>query len=48
MSSGVANNLSRKRMQQLLAAVGSTPKEDAAQIEATEYNWYDPHYFSTG
>lgn len=33
-------------MQQLLAAVGSTPKEDAAQVEATEYNWYDPHYFS--
>jgi len=35
-------------MQQLLAVVGSKPKEDAAQIEATEYNWYDPHYFSTG
>ena len=35
-------------MQQLLAVVGSTPTEDAAQIEATEYDWYDPHYFSTG
>ena len=35
-------------MQQILAVVGSTPTEDAAQIEATEYDWYDPHYFSTG
>ncbi|MBL7187291.1 MAG: FliM/FliN family flagellar motor switch protein [Phycisphaerae bacterium] len=47
MSSRVADSLSRKRMQQLLAAVGSTPQENAAQVETTEYNWYDPHYFST-
>lgn len=46
MSSKVTDNLSRQRVQQLLAAVGSTPKEDAAEIETTEYNWYDPHYFS--
>jgi len=47
MSSRVAESLTKNRMQQLLAVVGSTPTEDAAQIEATEYNWYDPHYFST-
>ena len=48
MSSRVADSLTRNRMQQLLAVVGSTPTEDAAQIEATEYDWHDPHYFSTG
>ncbi len=47
MSSRVTDSMSKKRMQQLLAAVGSAPKEDAAQAEATEYDWYDPHYFST-
>jgi flagellar motor switch protein FliM len=33
-------------MQQLLAAVGSMPCEETAKVEATEYDWYDPHYFS--
>ncbi len=47
MSSNVAESLSRKGVQQLLAAVGSRPTEETAQIEATEYNWYDPHYFNT-
>jgi flagellar motor switch protein FliM len=47
MSSNVAESLSRKGVQQLLAAVGSRPAEETAQIEATEYDWYDPHCFST-
>ena len=46
MSSKVAESLTRKGVQQLLAAVGSAPTEETAQIEATEYNWYDPHCFS--
>jgi flagellar motor switch protein FliM len=39
------SNLSREKMQQLLAAVGSKPAEDTTQIEATEYNWQQPHRF---
>ncbi|MHC4159427.1 MAG: hypothetical protein ACYSSO_10160, partial [Planctomycetota bacterium] len=42
-----ANNLSREKIQQLLAAIGSKKTEDNSQIEATEYNWHQPHYFST-
>lgn len=45
MSSKVPDNLSRERIQQLLAAVGSRPAEDTTQIETTEYNWCQPHYF---
>ena len=47
MSSASTNNLSRKKLQQLLAAVGSRPSEDTTQIEATEYNWYLPRYFNS-
>lgn len=46
MSSAAGNNLSRKKIQQLLAAVGSAPTEDTTQIEATEYDWHRPHCFS--
>ena len=46
MSNRVADSLTRKGVQQLLAAVGSRPTEETAQVEATEYDWYDPHYFS--
>jgi flagellar motor switch protein FliM len=46
MSSTPTDNLSKKRMQQLLAAIGSQPKEDATKIECTEYNWYQPNYFN--
>jgi flagellar motor switch protein FliM len=35
-----------QKIQQLLAAVGSQPTEDTTQIEAEEYNWHEPHYFS--
>ncbi len=46
MSTIPANNLSKEKIQQLLAAVGSAPKEDTTQIEATDYNWRQPHYFN--
>jgi len=36
--------LSREKIQQLLAAVGSRP-DDEAQPEVTEYNWHQPHRF---
>ena len=47
MSSVPANGLSNEKIQQLLAAVGSGPKEDTSQTEATDYDWRQPHYFST-
>ncbi len=43
--SRAANNLNKEKIQQLLTAVGSGPKEDTTGIEATEYNWNQPHYF---
>ena len=46
MSSTLTNNLSRKKIQQLLAAVGSKPREDTTQIEAAEYDWHQPHCFN--
>jgi flagellar motor switch protein FliM len=45
MSARTANNLSKEAIQRLRAAVGSKPAEDTTQIEATEYNWNQPHYF---
>jgi len=45
MSSTATNKLSREKIQQLLAAAGSQPTEDTAQVEATEYNWHQPHCF---
>lgn len=35
-----------QKIQQLLAAAGSQATEDTTQIEAAEYNWHEPHYFS--
>jgi flagellar motor switch protein FliM len=47
MSSARNNNLSRKKIQQILAALGSGPTiEDTTQIEAAEYNWQQPHCFT--
>lgn len=42
-----ANNLSKEKIQQLLMAVGSKPTEDNTQLETTDYNWHEPHYFSS-
>lgn len=47
MISTDADNLSRKKIQQLLAAIGRGATEDTAQIEVTEHNWHRPYYFSS-
>jgi flagellar motor switch protein FliM len=47
MSGRATNNLSKEKIQQLLAAVGAKPAVDAEQIEATDYNWRQPHCFSS-
>jgi flagellar motor switch protein FliM len=39
-------SLSREKIQQLLATVRTRPDEDRAQIEAVDYDWRKPHYFS--
>ena len=45
--SGIATkSISREKIQQLLKAIGSEPKEDAAQVDAAQYNWQEPHYFN--
>ena len=38
--------MSREKIQQLLMAIGSAPKEDTAQVDAAQYNWQEPHYFN--
>lgn len=46
MNDGVTNSMSREKIQQLLKVVGSEPAEDT-QVEATEYNWCQSHYFNS-
>jgi len=46
MNDGVTNSMSKEKIQQLLMAVGSKPAEDTAQVETTEYNWQESHYFN--
>lgn len=47
MSNAGNNNLTREKIQQLLAAVGAKSQEDTGQnIESVEYNWRQSHYFS--
>jgi flagellar motor switch protein FliM len=46
MSGRVTNSLSKERINQLLVAARSAPKEEAADVEAADYNWHEPHYFS--
>jgi flagellar motor switch protein FliM len=48
MSDIPANGLSREKIRQLLAAIGSQPVQDEAQGEVTDYDWHQPHYFSCG
>jgi len=45
MTSASASNLSRAHIHRLLQAVGSVPAETEPDIETTDYNWLDPHYF---
>ena len=46
MSNKSDNDFGRKKIMQLIAAIGSAPNDDL-QIEAPEYNWQQPHCFST-
>jgi flagellar motor switch protein FliM len=47
MSNNVCDNLTREKIQQLLSAVGSNPKDESSQIDAVELNWSEPHYFNS-
>lgn len=47
MTNELNNNLSREKIQQLLAAVGSQKTADDTQIESTDYDWNQLHYFSS-
>ncbi len=46
MSNELKNNLTREKLLQLLAAVGSQRPDDDSNVETTEYDWHQPHYFS--
>ena len=41
-----SDNLSREKIQRLLSAIGSQPPEETTQIEALDYDWHQPHYFT--
>ena len=43
MSGNAADNLSKERIRQLLASIGSKPMEDTDSEGTTEYNWHEPH-----
>ena len=47
MSNEVTNSLSREKLQQLLASVGSQKADDSDKIEAVEYDCRQPHYFDS-
>lgn len=46
MTASSAPNLSRAKIQRLLAAVGSAPGTAEVVPEVTAYDWRDPHYFN--
>jgi flagellar motor switch protein FliM len=41
------NNPGRAKIQQLLAAIGSRQQDDSNKIEAPDYDWHQPHFFSS-
>jgi len=47
MSASDDNSLSRKRLQQLMAAARAQGTDDDSQIEAVEHQWHKPNCFST-
>jgi flagellar motor switch protein FliM len=47
MSPRATNNLSKEKIQKLLAVVGAKPAEGPEQIEAADYNWRQPHCFNS-
>lgn len=40
------SKMGAQRVRQLLKAIGTGPAEDAAQVEAVEYDWCASHYFN--
>lgn len=47
MSNTAIRNLGREKIQQILASIGSQKADDSEKVEAVEYNWHQPHYFSS-
>ena len=47
MSNTAIRNLGREKIQQILASVGSQKADDSDKVETAEYNWHQPHYFSS-
>jgi flagellar motor switch protein FliM len=47
MSNPLADSLTKEKIQQLFAAAGPRTAEDTSQINAVDYNWYQPHYFTS-
>lgn len=47
MSGRNVDNLTAEIVEQLLAAVGSRPTEETSQLEVAEYDWHQPHYFTS-
>jgi len=46
MTAASASNLSRAKIQRLLQAVGSAPRQTEPDVEVSVYDWRDPHYFN--
>jgi flagellar motor switch protein FliN len=46
MTAASASNLSRAKIHRLLQAVGSAPTQTEPDVEASAYDWRDPHYFN--
>lgn len=46
MSNEAKTNLSREKIQQLLAAVGKNLPKDEAEVQATDYDWNQPNFFN--
>jgi len=46
MSEQDINNLSREKIHRLLTAIGSAAPDDTGQIQAVDYDWHQPHYFT--
>lgn len=47
MSDTATRNLSREKLQQILASIGSQQVDESEKLEAAEYNWHQPHCFSS-
>jgi len=41
------NNLSSKKIEQILAAAGKTKTQESENIETEEFDWNQPHYFNS-